>query len=162
VNNQKLKWLLIASLTLNLFLIGGIAGGAYRLLWSDHAALAERPIQRGLRFAADDLSIEQRMAFRKTLRETRREAKPLIEAAREKRAEVRKLLAASAFDRQAVTSAINQTREADIALRMRIENALVSFAETLSQQERIKLAEGLAKRGPLRQQTEAQSAPDSN
>ena len=162
MNKQKPKWLLIASLTLNLFLIGGIAGGAYRLFWSDHATLAEKPTQRGLRFAADDLTMEQRMAFRKILRETRREARPLIEAAKEKRAEVHKLLAASTFDRQAVNSAISQTREADIALRMRIEDALVNFAETLPQQERIKLAEGLAKRGPLRQQAEAQSAPDSN
>jgi len=151
---QKLKWILVASLILNVFLVGGLAGGAYRLLWSEQAPLANKIAQRGLRFVAEDLSSEQRRSFQKLLRETRREARPLIASAREARVEVRKLVAAPSFDREAVTAAIARTREADVAVRMRVEQALISFAEALPAEDRQKLADGLARRGPLRQQPE--------
>ncbi|MGZ8252438.1 MAG: periplasmic heavy metal sensor [Methylophilaceae bacterium] len=152
MTEHKLKWILIASLVLNVFLIGGVAGGVYRMFWSDSAPLSAKAGQRGLRFAAEDLSIERQKEFHKTLREARREARPLIAASKQARTEVRQLVAAPSFDRPAVLAAIAQTREADIALRMRIEETLVNFAATLSQQEREKLAEGLARRGPLREQ----------
>jgi len=152
MTEHKLKWILIVSLILNVFLIGGVVGGAYRMFWSDSAPLAAKAGQRGLRFAAEDLPIERQKEFHKSLREARRGARPLIAAAKEARIEVRQLVAAPTFDRPAVVAAIARTREADIALRMRIEDTLVNFAATLSQDEREKLAEGLARRGPLREQ----------
>lgn len=71
MGDQKTKWLLTTSLILNLFLIGAIAGGAYKLLWSNQASLTAKVGQNGLRFAADSLSSEQQRAFKKTLREAR-------------------------------------------------------------------------------------------
>jgi uncharacterized membrane protein len=93
----------------------------------------------------------QQHSFKKTLRDTRREAKPLLETANNARTEVRKLIAAQSFDRQAVEVALAKTREADRAVRMKIEVAMLNFTETLSAEDRQKLAEGLAKKGPLRQ-----------
>jgi uncharacterized membrane protein len=147
---RKLKWLLTASLILNLFLISGIAAGAYRLFLSDHAVFGNQA-QRGLRFAADDLPVERQHMYRKVLREARRDARPLIKSGQDARSEVRTLLAAPTFDRNAVTAALNKTHEADMALRIRIEQSLLDFVEILSPEERATFADGLAKQGPLRQ-----------
>jgi uncharacterized membrane protein len=77
--------------------------------------------QNALRFAAENLSQEQQQ------------------------------IAEPSFDRQAVEVALTKTREADRAVRMKIEVTMLNFAETLSAEDRQKLAEGLAKKGPLRQ-----------
>ena len=53
--------------------------------------------------------------------------------------------------KSAVEVALAKTREADRAVRMKIEVTMLNFAETLSAEDRQKLAEGLAKKGPLRQ-----------
>lgn len=152
MNDQKLKWPLIASLILNLFLIGGVASGAYHLFWSDKAPLAGKGGLHSLRFAADKLSAERQNEFHQILHDTRQAARPLIDSAKEARTEVRTLLAATNFDRTAINTALAHVREADTALRIRTEESLVNFAESLSPEERQKLAEGLARRGPLRQQ----------
>ena len=152
MNGRTCKWLLIGSLILNIFLIGSIAGGAYKL-FSSGAATVNGPLaERGLRFAADNLGPERKQAFREALRETRKEARPLVAVARTARSEVRALVAAPVFDREAVKAALDRTREADIALRIRIERGLIDFTETLSPEERVKLAQGMARNGPLRQQ----------
>ena len=152
MNQRTSKWLMIGSLILNIFLIGSIAGGAYTL-FSNGTPAANGPLaERGLRFAADNLAPERKQAFRKALRETRKEARPLVAAARNARAEVRALVAAPVFDREAVKAALDRTREADIALRMHIERGLIDFTETLSPEERVKLAQGMARSGLLRQQ----------
>jgi uncharacterized membrane protein len=46
--------------------------------------------------------------------------------------------------------ALNRTREADIALRSRVEQSVADFAATLSPDERVKFAEGLRERGQWR------------
>lgn len=150
VNEQKNRWLLIASLVLNLFLIGAIAGGSYKLFWSTQAPLAGKVGQNALRFAAENLTNEQQRLFKKTLREARREVKPLLEDSKEARVEVRKQIAAPEFNREAILAALAHTREADSAVRIHIEEKLVNFAETLSAEDRQKLADGLASKGPLR------------
>ncbi len=142
------KWLIIASLLLNLFLIAGIAGGAYKLFANNQTGKVG---QNALRFAAEHLSQEQQHHFKKTLREARREAKPLLATANEARSEVRKLIAAPSFDRQAVELALAKTREADRAVRMKVEVTMLNYAETLSAEDRQKFADGLAKKGPLRE-----------
>ena len=65
--------------------------------------------------------------------------------------EVRKLIAEPIFDRQAVEVALAKTREADRTVRMKIEVTMLNYAETLSAEDRQKFADGLAKRGPLRE-----------
>lgn len=154
MNAQKLKMFLIGSVLINIFLLGGILGGAYLLFWADQAPLSGKATPHALRFAAKGLSEERQRTFFKALRETRRDARPIIETARASRIEVRQLIGAPTFDRAAVVEAIRQTREADIAVRMRIENTLVDFAESLTPEERQKLAIGLQDNGPLRQQPE--------
>lgn len=150
INAPKSQWLLIASLILNLFFMGAIAGGAYKLFSASQTPLVGKVGQNALRFAAENLTNEQQRSFKKTLREARREAKPLFQASKDARIEVRKLISEQNFDRDAVLTALAKTREADRAVRIHMEERLVSFAQTLSAEDRQKLAEGLANKGPLR------------
>jgi uncharacterized membrane protein len=143
------RWLL-ASLALNLFLVCAIAGGGWHW-WSTEraaavAAAAHQP--RGLRFAADGLSAEQRRTFLAGVRVARREVAPSIQAAQAGRKEVLRQIAAPTFDRDALAAALAATRSADIAVRARIEASVVDFAESLSPEDRETLARGLT-RSPL-------------
>ena len=152
------RWLW-ASALLNLFLVGGIAGGTWR--WWAHQAEARSvatstqtgsspATARGLRFAADGLPPERRQAFRTGLREVRREAAALTQGSREGRAEVVRLLAAPQFDRAAVEAALARTRAADTAVRERVEAHVVDFAAQLTPAERQTLVQGLAaQQGPF-------------
>jgi uncharacterized membrane protein len=138
---RTLKTLAAVSLVLNVFLLGSIAGGAYWL---------SGPLQRGIRFAAADLSPERQKELRDALRKTRRESLPLIRDARDGRIDLAHVLAARDFDRHALDDALSRTREADVALRARIEGTVADFASTLTPDERLKLVGAMERYGPLR------------
>ncbi|SAK39381.1 integral membrane protein [Caballeronia glebae] len=144
---RTLKTLAAVSLVLNVFLIGSIAGGAYRLFAHQRTEAAQ---QRGIRFAAADLSAERQRELRDALRKTRRESLPLIRDARDGRIDLAHILAARDFDRKALDDALTRTREADVALRARVEGTVADFASTLSPEERVKLVGAMERYGPLR------------
>jgi uncharacterized membrane protein len=144
---RTLKTLAAVSLVLNVFLIGSIAGGAYRLFAHQRADAVQ---QRGIRFAAADLSADRQRQLRDALRETRRESQSLIRAARDGRIDLVHILAARDFDRKALDDALARTRDADVALRARIEGTVADFAATLTPDERLKLVGAMERYGPLR------------
>lgn len=144
---RTLKTLLVVSLVVNVFLLGSIAGGAYRWFANERAVAAE---QRGLRFAASELSDERQRQLREALRDTRRDAQPLIRAARDGRRDLVRILSAPQLDRDALDDALASTREADSALRAQIESTVAGFAATLTPEERLKLVDAMERRGPLR------------
>jgi uncharacterized membrane protein len=149
-DRQRFRAWLLLSVLLNVFLIGGIGGGAWRW-WSESArgdraasvAAADPATSRGLRFAADGLAPAQRQAFRAGLRDVRRASADLARTSREGRAEVARLLAAPGFDRGAVDAALVRTRAADLALRERVEADVVDFASRLTPADREILVKGL-------------------
>ncbi|SAK78508.1 integral membrane protein [Caballeronia hypogeia] len=145
---RTLKTLAAVSLVLNVFLLGSIAGGAYRLFAHQKADVAQQ--QRGIRFAAADLSAERQQQLRDALRSTRRESLPLIREARDGRIDLAHILAARDFDRTALDDALKRTRDADIALRARVEGTVADFAATLTPDERLKLVGAMERYGPLR------------
>jgi uncharacterized membrane protein len=144
---KRFKVALAISVLLNVFLLGAIGGGAYRWFAVERTAAAQ---PRGLRFAADGLDGEQRRQFLQGLRAARRAAAEDMEAAREGRHQVEQLLRQPRFDREQLAAALARTREADVAVRGRLEGSVVDFAATLSPGEREKLADALVQRGPLR------------
>ncbi|AMV44380.1 MULTISPECIES: periplasmic heavy metal sensor [Paraburkholderia] len=151
MSGRAWKFLLVGSLVLNVFLIGGVAGGAYQwFVAHGGATAAAQPQSRALRFAAEGLSAERQQQFVDALKDARREAREYARDGREDRREVLRLLAAPQLDRAALDVALNRTREADIALRSRVEQSVVDFAATLSPDERVKFAEGLRERGQWR------------
>ena len=143
----RLKTVLIVSLVLNIFLLGAIAGGTYRWVAKQKAEVVAQ--QRGLRFAAAELPQARRDQLREALRQTRRDSLPLIINARSGRLDVVQALAAPQFDRAALDAALARTREADMAVRARVEATVADFANALTPDERLKLVDALQQHGPL-------------
>jgi uncharacterized membrane protein len=145
-----LKTLVAVSLVLNVFLIGSIVGGAYRVsgLFAHQRANAEQP--RGIRFAASDLSAERQQQLRDALRATRRESLPLVRQSRDARIDLAHVLAAPTLDRAALDDALARARQADVAVRARVEGTVAEFAATLTPDERMKLVGAMERFGPLR------------
>ena len=147
---RTLKTLAAVSLVLNVFLLGSIAGGAYWLSGPFAQKRTEAAQQRGIRFAAADLSPERQRQLRDALRRTRRESLPLIRESRDGRIDIAHILAAQQFDRKALDDALARTRDADIGVRARIEGTVADFASTLTPEERLKVVGAMERYGPLR------------
>jgi uncharacterized membrane protein len=167
MNARSWKVLIVGSVLLNVFLLGGIAGGAWRWFAARDAreALAQAPPAQhaALRFATDTLSPERRQQFIDALKAARREGRDDARAAREDRREVLDLLAAQQLDRAALDAALARTREADSALRAKVESGVADYAATLTPEERVKFVAGLERSGQWRlpQQRKAVSQASS-
>lgn len=151
MNGRGWKVFLVGSLVLNAFLLGGIAGGAYQWFSAQRAHEAAPAARVALRFAADALAPERRQQFLDAIRDARRDGREYARAGREARRDVLDLLAAPQLDRAALDAALARTREADMALRIRVERAVADFAATLSPEERMTFAAGLRQRGQWRE-----------
>lgn len=171
MNGHSLKWTLIASLVLNIFLLGAIAGGTYQWFASrPHAAAgavqtqAQTQVQaqqHALRFAADQLSDERREQFAQDLQQARRDGRTYVRSGREGRRDVLRLLGEPELNRPALDAALARTRNADEALRARVEQGVADFAASLSPQERAQFADSLREYGQWRQPAPKQQ-PASN
>lgn len=141
MGSRRWKIALTLSILLNIFLVAGIAGGA---LW----LRTTRPtIGAGsLRIAGAELAKPQRRAFRTALRAARQEARPLAIADHEAREQAAAVMRAPVLDQAVLAAALSRVRDADIALRGRIEMRAVAFVATLPQADREKLADGLVRR----------------
>ena len=146
MNGTPLRRWLVASLVLNVFVVGAVAGGAARWWWAERSVGTAEPARSSLRHAADDLAAEQRRSFLLGLRNARRAVAEPLQAAREGRREVLRLLREPRFEADAMAQTLAQTRAADMVARERFEAAVVDFASTLSPADRQKLADGLARR----------------
>ena len=148
MNSRSVRVLVIVSVLLNVFLIGGIVGGGYRWVAAQRSVAAQQA--RPLRFAADGLSQERQQQFADDLRQARRDSRTLAQDSREGRLDVAQVMAAPQFDPAALDAALARTRDADVALRMRVEQTIATFAASLSPEERVIFADGLKRDGLLR------------
>ncbi|REE21581.1 MULTISPECIES: periplasmic heavy metal sensor [unclassified Paraburkholderia] len=151
MNSRSWKVVLVASLVLNVFLVGAIVGGAYQWFAARGATAPVLAQQRALRFAAQTLSAERQKAFIDGLKDARREGRQYAREGREGRREVLRLLAAPQFDRAALDAALERTRQADSHLRAQVEGSVADFAATLSPEERVQFADSLKVRGQWRE-----------
>ncbi|MFM0237941.1 periplasmic heavy metal sensor [Paraburkholderia phytofirmans] len=158
MNGRSWKVVLVASLVLNVFLVGAIVGGAYQWFAARGATAPVLAQQRALRFAAQTLSAERQKAFIDGLKEARRDGRQYAREGREGRREVLRLLAAPQFDRAALDAALERTREADSHLRAQVEGSVADFAATLSPEERVQFADSLKLRGQWREPSPAPNA----
>jgi uncharacterized membrane protein len=148
MDSRTLRIALAVSVVLNLFAIGALAGGAV-VVWSRARSPTAAP-GRPLRRAADALPPQDQQRFRQAIRDALADAGPIRQAARENRRAAADLLVQPTFDAAKVNDALAQARQADFALRTRLEGGVVDFARSLPQSERVALARGLAQGGPLR------------
>ena len=146
-----LKPLLTVSLVLNIFLIGGVAGGLYQ--WLSHPKpMVGAVVQHGLRQIMVQLPEQRRHQLRHLLRETRDESQPMILAGRQARQDVIQQLRAPTLDRDALVADLGRARDADAALRARVDTTLAQFATTLPVDEREQLAKSMYMRGAAKKQ----------
>jgi uncharacterized membrane protein len=158
MNGRSWKILLVVSLVLNVFLIGGIAGGAYQW-FAAHGGAAKGPAQHtALRFAADELSTDRQRQFFEALKAARRVGRDYAREGREGRREVLEQLAAPQLDRAALDAALQRTRNADSDLRAQVEGGVADFAATLTPEERVKFVDGLKLAGQWREGPAAAAA----
>ncbi|WP_322034110.1 periplasmic heavy metal sensor [Paraburkholderia sp. J76] len=159
MNVRSWKTLFVGSVLLNVFLLGAIAGGAWRW-FAVRGEPQAQPAQRvALRYATEELSPERQQQFAQALKSSRREGRQYARDGRDGRREVLDLLAAPQLDRSAIDAALAHTRNADSALRAQIESGVVDFAATLTPEERVKFVQGLEKRGQWRLPAQQQKQP---
>lgn len=145
VSRRTLSIALFASLALNLFLIGAVAGGlvvGQRVRGDDRppAGRGPPPLWR----AADVLPPEQARAYREALRDQGRAAREEMHAVRAARLAAWRALGDEPFDAKAAKARLAGIRAEEAAARGRIEDGVVDFADRLSPADRAALARGLS------------------
>ena len=138
--------LLVASLVVNVFLIGLVGGTVWH--WTHDRGMGFRG---GWRMrVAESLPQPQRQLLRQTIHDTVRQALPRLRESGAARAEAARLFVQPQFDANAINARLDQARASDMQLRTDLEHRIVQFAATLPQDQRKKMAEAL-KQGPFRQ-----------
>lgn len=144
--SRGMRIALIASLAVNIFLVGAIASGVYRWRQTVGIGLSQGWRARAIRVLPDD----EALRFRREMRATVLTARPVVRIAQQSRRNAADLFVAPDFDAAAVSAQFRRARAGDFILRERVEAKLVDFAASLPQDERRQLARAL-RRGPLRQ-----------
>jgi len=145
--------LLIASVVLNVFLAGALAGGA---VWIKRG----KPAQGySLEAAGGRLPDQQRTLFRKALREVRQESREIIRDGQQARREAADLLRQPVLDTAALAAALERARNADVTVRTRLEQRIIEFAAGGSAEDRSLLAEGLSRRAGAQPPTPPKKSP---
>ncbi|MBX9861568.1 MAG: periplasmic heavy metal sensor [Hyphomicrobium sp.] len=138
---RRLKYALIASLALNLLILGAVAGtmlGHRQHMPRGGPGGGEDFGMMGLTRVLPD---ERRKEMRKLLREDRASLRPLMDDVRTARRAAADKLAAEPFDRAALDAAISSVAEKERTLRQTAVKAFLGHVETLKPDERAKLAE---------------------
>ncbi|WP_213989129.1 periplasmic heavy metal sensor [Sodalis sp. dw_96] len=157
--SKKMKGALAVSLAINLFFFAAIGGAVVRwviLEWLMRDLSGQQ--HYGMRYVVDALPSDQSDALRGALRTARNDSRNDVQTAREGRRELAHLLAAPVFNARDAEAAAARTRTADMAIRARVENAVIDYASTLSSPQRHTLAEALIQRGPLHVSADAPAA----
>lgn len=139
--SRRLKYALIASLALNLLILGAVAGTMYGFGKHGRHFGHPRGEDFGLMGLTRHLPEERRKELRKELREDRVKLRPLVEEMRAARRAAADKLAAEPFDRAALESAIATASDKERTLRQEAVGIFLAHAEKLTVDERSKLAE---------------------
>jgi len=138
------RWLLvglIASVAVNLFLIGAAAGV---VALGAHMAWRAPPVRLGALFwATDGLPQPDRRQMRRMLRGARDEVRADTERSLALRIAAWDGLAAPNPDAAAIEAKLAQSRELDIGIRSRVEQRIVDYAVRLPSADRATFAAGM-------------------
>jgi uncharacterized membrane protein len=146
----RTRFLIIASLVVNLFLAGALIGvlvvGAKLVHDRDYARRVDDD-RAGARNAFQAIPPERRRELARLLRQPAVEAAPDLRASREARRHAAELIAAPNYDAAAVEAALKQARDREFQARAKIDAALASRLAQLSPQERAGFGQMMV-RGP--------------
>ena len=159
---MRSRWLiigLIASLALNLFLIGAGAG-----VIALGARMARQPPPRqvgALFWATEELPQPDRRAMRLMLKDLRDQLKPDTDRSNALRIAAWGALAEPKPDVAAINQRLAESREADIASRARVEQSIVDFASRMPPAERASFAAAMRRLLTLPQARPAAAATNA-
>lgn len=161
---KRLRLMLIASLALNLLVIGAVAGSLIVGKHRHRYGGGDRGEEYGLMSFTRHLSAERRAPLRKAIKENRETLKPLRESVDEARRQAADALAVEPFDRERVKAAFDKITEADGKLKSAGLSMLLTTAEGLTPDERQKLKEWWVKRqgrfrGPSKKEEDGPPPP---
>jgi uncharacterized membrane protein len=140
------RWLvigLVASLALNLFLIGAGAGVVALGMRMAREPGTGRPAAGALFWATEGLPQPGRRAMRQMLRDLRDQAKGDTDRSLALRAAAWSALADPSPDVAAIDQQLAQSRQTDIAVRTRAEQQIVDYAAHLPPADRTIFAAGM-------------------
>jgi uncharacterized membrane protein len=140
MTDRSFRIVVISLLVLNTFLIGALAGGGLTWIRKTQARADIMPL------AGEQLPSAQKKALRAALREARKDERQTILEAQQAKVDAASILGQPNLDTEALVAALARARNADLALRTKLEQRAVDFAATLSFDERRALAESLVRR----------------
>lgn len=152
-SGQRTKWLLIASLGLNLLIAGAVAGAMFMHRGGPHGRWGIGPQDFGLMGFARSLPPERRDMVREELKGLRGALKPMRQEIRAAREEAANLLAADPFDRNALKAALVKVGTAEQSMRGTSVDRLLGVIDRFTPAERQSLSAAWKKkmeRGPKR------------
>jgi uncharacterized membrane protein len=146
MTSSRIKIALAASLALNLFVIGAVAGaaGMQARLSKKAPETSTRGNTSALMRAAEVLPEAKREQYIARLKTEGENAQADFKAARAARVEASALIAAPSYDLPRISSLLAQARTHDVRARTRFETAVIEFAGTLTPAERKVLGERLS------------------
>lgn len=133
---------LIASLAVNLFVIGGLGGAALMGVRVTHKSKHGAAHSR-MAALADSLPPAQRQPWLNTLGRALEDSRPKLAEARAARRDAWNMLRADRIDPQAAMAALNRSRQLEIQARSEMDRAVVAFVATLPKRDRERLIEAL-------------------
>ena len=140
--NRALIIALAISLTLNVFIVGAVAG-AYGARARFSPARPPAPNGNPLMRAAERLPPEVSAAYRTRMRAESVAARPLVEESREARRAAAEEFGKPSFDKAAAMAALAKARTAETAAREKLETAIVDFAGGLPVEQRRAIGAGI-------------------
>lgn len=135
--NKHLKWIMIASLALNILLAGMVIGQCTRPGWHDG------PIQIKMR----DVSKEARKKVRAEMDNMFEQKKDLMPQIKQARRDLVTLLSADQFDKTAYYAKLGELQKMQRSFYQGMGQSIAKLAETMSKDERMALAAEM-ERGP--------------
>ncbi|MES3030040.1 MAG: periplasmic heavy metal sensor [Pseudomonadota bacterium] len=144
MSRKTLLIVLVVSLAVNLFLVGGVIGGLVvgQRLRPDRPPMTR--MNQPVWAAAQVLGPEQARAYRTMLRGEGMEARTVMRQTREARAQAWRTLGAEPFEPATTKQRLAEIRDREAATRGEIDGRIVDFAGGLTPTERRKLATALA------------------
>ncbi len=143
------KWLLIASLAVNLLIAGGAAGAFWSHRHGGRHFGHWQGREHGLMGFVGELVPDRQGEFRASIEAERAKIKPMREGVKEGWKETNAVLGTEPFDKDKLKSAMSRMIDAEVRMRTAIADALVETAAKLSPEERQKLKAWREKQGKM-------------
>ncbi len=141
------KWLLIASLAVNLLILGGAAGAFWSHRHGGRHFGHGQGREHGLMGFVRELAPDRQGDVRAALETEREKIKPMRDVVKEGWTETNSVLGTEPFDKDKLKAAMTRMIDAETRMRTAISDALVDTAVKLSPEERQKLKVWREKQG---------------